>query len=50
MINKLDYWRGLELGTHNIMINKLDYWKALGLRTQIKQARILAGSRAGDTR
>ena len=27
MINKLDYWRGLELGIH--MINKLDYWRCL---------------------
>ena len=48
MINKIDYCRGLELGIH--MINKLDYWRALGLGTQIMQARLLAGSRAGDTR
>ena len=32
------------------MINQLDYWRALGLGTQIKQARILAGSRDRDTR
>ena len=31
MINKLVYWRGLELGIHD------------------KQARLLEGSRAGDT-
>ena len=47
MIYKLDYWWGLELGIH--MINKLDYWRGLGLGTYDIKARLLEGSRAGDT-
>ena len=33
MINKLDYWKSLELGI--LMINKLSYWRVLGLGTQM---------------
>ena len=63
MIKKLDYWRNLELlGTHDKqarlkgdlelgkhMINKLDYWRGLEQGTRDNQARLLEGSRAGDT-
>ena len=45
MINKLDYWRGLGLGT----LYKLDYWRGLELGTHKKQTRLLEVSRAGDT-
>ena len=48
MINKLDYWKDLEQGTH--VINMLGYWRALELGTHDKQAKLLDGSRAGDTK
>ena len=48
MISKLNYWRGLELGTHGKQA-KLNYWRGLELGTHDKEARLLAESSAGDT-